>query len=138
MPGQCSAVSTLGTGLLSRCSSAVRIYTTLPISVCVFVLFFQLGYSRLSLFLFLTHATSKLHMEKEKKNKFSENPSFSPDLNLFPFPLPTINLKICPALPLLQISYFHRKCRAMVYLEAGFRRGSRFFFYCTLPFYSTF
>ena len=52
-----------------------------------------------SLFLFLTHTTSKLHRGKRKKNT-SENPSFSPDLNLFPFPLPTINLKICPALPL--------------------------------------
>ena len=80
-----------------------------------------------SLFLFLTHATSKLHMEKKKK-KFSENPSFSPDLNLFPFPLPTINLKISPALPLLQISYFLRKCRAMVYLEVDFRWSSTFFF----------
>ena len=81
-----------------------------------------------SLFLFLTHTTSKLHRGKKKKKKnTSENPSFSPDLNLFPFPLPTINLKICPALPLLQISYFLRKCRAVVYLEADFRWGSRFF-----------
>ena len=69
----------------------------------------------------LSVSTSDAGNFETSQGKVSEHPTFSPDLNPFPSLSTNVNLKRCPELPFLQVNYFLRIFKAMVYLEAYFR-----------------